>query len=108
MKNTVYFIPAFIFTVAYSLILIGTGLSVSQIVFACIALFIISGILMAKKLFWGGVFGILPGCYLMYMSTVDTGQIMNVELPLGDIVVSYYLVCSIYIFVRRKKLTDKS
>lgn len=51
--------------------------------------------------------GVLPGGYLMYISTRDTGQIMNIELPLGLIVVAFYLICSIYIFVRNKSKTKK-
>ena len=108
MKKIVFFIPAIVFTAFYGLIIIGTGLPVSPMVYVWIALFIISGILMVKKLFWGGLLGVFPGCYLIYMSTIDTGQIINIELPLGVIVVAYYLVCCAYIFIQRKKHTDKS
>lgn len=107
MKNIIFFIPAIIFTAFYGLIILGIGLPVSPIVFVWIALFIISGILMTIKLFWGGILGILPGCYLIYMSTVDTGQIMKIELPLGVIIATYYFVCSSYIFIKRKKHIDK-
>lgn len=106
MKNVVFFIPAIIFTAFYGLLMLGGGLSVSPVVFFWIAMFVISGVLMAKKLFWGGILGILPGCHLMYMSTIDTGQIMNIELPMGVIVAAYYLACSIYIFVKRRKNAD--
>ena len=103
MSKLLYFLPAIIFTAFYGLVILGTGLSVSPLVTVWIALFIASGILMAKKLFWGGALGILPGCYLIYMSTIDTGQIMNIELPLGAVVVAYYLACGSYIFVKHKK-----
>lgn len=107
MKNIAFFIPAIIFTVIYGLIVIGTGLSVSAMVFVMIALFIASGIFMSKKLFWGCLLGVFPGGYLIYMSTVDTGQIMNIELPLGIIIVGYYVICGGYLFVKYTKRSDQ-
>lgn len=108
MKKVLFFIPAIVFIVFYGLIIIVDGPSVSPVVFLWIALFIGSGILMVRKLFWGAVLGFLPGFHLMYMSTVDTGQIMNVEFPSGVIIVIYYLLCGIYIFLKFNRHTDKA
>ncbi len=108
MRKFLFFIPAIIFTAFYGFVMIGIGLSVSPMVFIWIALFIISGILLAKNLFWGGVLGILPGCHSMYMSTIDTGQVMNIELPLGIVIVAFYLICSVYVYVKHKKQHAKS
>lgn len=57
-----------------------------------------SGFLLNKDKFWGGIFGILPGIHLIYMSTKYTGQAMNIELPLGIIILIFYILCSIFIF----------
>jgi hypothetical protein len=103
MRNVLYFIPALVFAAFYGWVLIGTGLSVSPFVYIWIALFVLSGILMAQGRFWGGVPGVLPGLHMMYMSTVDTGQIINIELPMGIIVAAFYLACAGYLFNKSGK-----
>ncbi len=102
MKKIVYFIPAIIFTLFYGFIIIGAGLSVSPIIYAWIALFIASGVLLSKGRFWGGFLGLLPGIHLIYMSTKDTGQIFPIELPLGIIVTTFYILCCGFVFYKRK------
>lgn len=103
MKKIVFFIPAILFTLLYGLIKLGTGLSVLPIGYVWIVLFIISGTLLAKRLFWGGFFGMLPGIHFIYMSTQDTGQILPIELPTGIIVIIFYLLCSGAVFYNIKR-----
>lgn len=55
MKKIVFFIPAIILQS-----FMHTGSKVSPLVFAWIVLFIISGVLMSKGRFWGGVLGVDP------------------------------------------------
>lgn len=105
MKKIVFFIPAIIFAIFYGGIMISISTSVvSPIIYLWIGLFIISGILLLKGLFWGGLPGVLPGIHLIYMSTVDTGQIMNIELPVGIIVATFYLLCCGFVFYQKKKM----
>ncbi|WP_069997175.1 hypothetical protein [Cellulosilyticum sp. I15G10I2] len=103
MKKIVCYMPAIIFIIFYGLIIISTGLSISPFVYAWIALFLISGVLLSKGEFRSGLLGMLPGIHLMYMSTKDTGQMLPIELPLGIIVVTFYLLCSGFIFYKKKK-----
>lgn len=104
MKKIVFFIPAIIFAVFYGAIIIGSSLSViSPIIYLWIGLFIVSGILLSKGLFWGGLPGLLPGIHLMQMSTKDTGQIIDVELPMGIIVAAFYLLCCVLVFFKKHK-----
>lgn len=104
MKKIVFFIPPIIFGIFYGGIIIGTSPSVvSPIIYPWIGLFVISGLLLSKGLFWGGLPGMLPGIHLMYMSTKDTGQIINIELPMGIIVASFYLLCCGFVFLKSKK-----
>lgn len=104
MKKIAFFIPAIIFTIFYGGIIIGVNPSiVSPIIYPWIGLFIISGILLSKGLFWGGLLGVLPGIHLMYMSTKDTGQIIDIEFPMGSIVASFYLLCCGFVFYKSKK-----
>ncbi|MCG7344849.1 hypothetical protein MHZ92_11945 [Sporosarcina sp. ACRSL] len=80
--KTVFYIPAILFAVFYGWLAISFGIgSISMIVFVWIALFLVCGFLLSKEKFWGGILGILPGIHLIYMSTTDTGQVINIEFP---------------------------
>lgn len=102
----VFYILAILFTAFYALVMLN-GLSIMlSIVITWIALFIISGVLLSKGQFWGGFLGVLPGIHLMYMSTKDTGQVINIELPLGVIVTIFYILCCIFVFYKKKKRSN--
>lgn len=104
MKKTVFYIPAILFAVFYGwgAITFGIG-SVSLIFFVWIALFLMCGFLLSKDKFWGGILGILPGIHLIYMSTKYTGQVINIELPSGIVILIFYIICSGYILYKKKK-----
>lgn len=69
--------------------------------FTWIALFLISGILLSKEKVWGCLFGMIPGIVFVWMSTNDTGQVINIELPLGIIIIGFYVGCGIGIYRKR-------
>lgn len=46
----------------------------------------------------GRFFGIVPGLQLILMSTQYTGQVMNIEGPLGIAVVAFFALCGIRVF----------
>ena len=106
MKNIsklLYFIPFILFVVVY-LIMAIVGFSVISIEeVAWLAAFFVSGLLLDKGKFWGGTFGLIPAVAFMYMSTRYTGQVINIELPLGIIIAVYYIICSIAVYKRTKK-----
>ena len=52
-------------------------------------------------LFMPGLVGALLGIVFAWMSTVYTGQVINIELPLGLIIIGFFLGCGIGI--HRKK-----
>ena len=58
-----------------------------------------------KGKFWGGAFGLIPAGAFMYMSTRYTGQVINIELPLGWIIIGFYVGCGIGIY--RKQYLQK-
>lgn len=110
MKKIVFFVPAIIFTLFYGFIMIGVGLSISTMVYVWICLFLISGILLSKGIFGGGLIGMLPGIHFIFMSTQDTGQVLPVERLTGIIIIAFYLICSCVIFYRKilsKKIENK-
>lgn len=103
MRKSVYFIPTIIFSVFYGLVVIGGGISIIASVAAVwLILFLTSGILLSKNIFWGSLLGTLPAIHMIYMGTQDTGQIIN-EIPIGIIVFVFYIICGGFIFFKSKK-----
>ena len=106
MKNSVFYIPAILHIVLVCFVmLLGIG-SILPGVYAWIALFLVSGFLLDKGRFWGGFWGMIPGINLIYMSTKDTGQISNIELPGGIIILVFYILCSGFVFYKEKKVIN--
>ena len=46
----------------------------------------------------GALFGLLPAIHLLYMSTQFTGQVINIEMPLGIITALYMIVCGFWVW----------
>ena len=97
-KQFVYFLPFIIIIIAYmGAVIMGLGMiSVKEVMW--IALFLISGFLLSKEKVWGCLFGMIPGIVFVWMSTKDTGQVINIELPLGMIIIGFYVGCGIGIY----------
>lgn len=105
MKKIVFYIPAIIFTVLYGLLAIGGIGAISPVVAVWLIFFLTSGILLGKDMFWGGLLGALPAIHLIYMGNQETGQIIN-EMPIGIIVLIFYIVCGSFIFYKGKKIKN--
>lgn len=104
-KQIAYFLPFILSIIVYlGATILGLGLiSMKEIVW--IALFLISGFLLSKEKVWGCVFGMIPGIVFAWMSTNETGQVINIELPLGLIIIGFYVGCGIGIY--RKQYSQK-
>lgn len=106
VKRMVFYIPAMLFAFLVGGLAITFGISlISPMALVWIALFLASGYLLSKDKIFGGVLGMLPGFHLMYMSTRDTGQVINIELPLGMIILIFFGLCSA--FVLHKRIIEK-
>lgn len=103
MKTIPFYIPAIIFAIFLNWSVISFGISFSPVIFVWLVLFLVGGVLLSKRQFWGGLFGLLPGIHLIYMGTQETGQIVN-EISIGIIVLVFYFVCSSFIFYKSKKI----
>ncbi|HAE61635.1 MAG TPA: hypothetical protein DCG38_04820 [Eubacteriaceae bacterium] len=104
MRKLVFFIPAIILTIFYSwAALSGIG-AIHPIVAVWLVLFWIAGTLLSKTAFWGGLFGIIPATYFIYMGTKETGQIIS-ETTIGIVIFLYYVAC---IYCVYKKNLSKS
>ena len=103
-KNLIFFVP-FIFFVLVYLIMAFTGyglISIEQALW--LIAFVISGILLCKGIFWGGIFGMIPAFCFIFMSTQENGQVINIEMPLGIIIVVYYIACGIVVFKKNNNV----
>ena len=101
MKKAIVFAPAAIFTVAIVALNIILK-TFSPLWYAWVLLLWTGGFIMNKGKTWGAVIGLLPGVHLIYMSTQYAGQVINIELPLGLIVVIFYLGCGFVIWKRNR------
>jgi hypothetical protein len=100
----VFYLPAILFTAFYGLAAMSIGISsISPIAFVWITLFIVAGALLRKGKFFGGFIGIIPGIHFIYMSTKDTGQVMDIEMPMGVIILIFYMLCSAGVIFKKAK-----
>lgn len=107
MKKIVFYIPAILFAILYGWLAISFGISsISSIIFPWISSFLVSGFLLNKGKALGGVIGMLPGIHLIYMSTKDSGQVINIEFPMGIIILIFYVFCCVYVFYKEKKISN--
>lgn len=97
-KQLLYFLPFILSIITYlGAAIMGLGMtSVKEIVW--MALFLISGFLLSNEKVWGCVFGVFPGIVFVWMSTNYTGQVINIELPLGLIIIGFYVGCGIGLY----------
>lgn len=102
-KRLLYFLPFILSIIIYSgAVIMGLGMiSAKEIVWT--ALFLVSGFFLCQGKFWGSIFGLIPAVIFMYMSTQYTGQVINIEMPLGVVIAIFYITCSILVY--RDKLT---
>lgn len=105
-KQFLYFIPFILFVIVYiGAMIMGLGMiSVKEIVW--LALFLIGGFLLGKEKIWGCLLGMIPGIVFVGLSTNDTGQVINIEFPLGMITIGFYVGCGIGMY-RRQYLQKK-
>lgn len=100
MKKLLLYLPAIVFTILYGLLFIA-GFGATSTVAFWIGLFILSGYLLSKKVLWGGFIGFIPGVHLIFMSTKATGQVIDIEFPMGIVIIFYYIILLV-LFIKRK------
>lgn len=101
MKKWIIYAPATIFTLG-AIVLNIILKTFSPLWYAWALLLWIGGLVMNKGKAWGALIGLLPGVHLIYMSTQYTGQVINIELPLGLIIAIFYISCGFVIWKRNR------
>lgn len=93
MKKVLYFVPAIFGLVFYSLLAVFSGFGeIHPAVWLCIAMLFVSAVLLAKKKWLGCIPGILVGVILIWMSFQSTGQVIDIEMPLGVALILFYIL----------------
>ena len=93
MKNVIYFTPAIFGLMFYSLLAVFSGFgAIHPAVWLCIAMLFFSAVLMARKKWFGCIPGILVGAILIWMSFRSTGQVIDIEMPLGIVLILFYIL----------------
>jgi len=96
MKRVFYFTPAIFGLVFYCLLAVFSGLgAIHPAVWLCIAMLFVSAVLLAQKKWFGCTPGILVGVILIWMSFQYTGQLIDVERPLGIVLILFYILAGI-------------
>ena len=104
-KQILYFLPFILSIITYLVAaFLGLGMiSVKELVW--LALFLMGGFFLSDEKVWGCLFGMIPGVVFIWMSTNYTGQVINIELPLGVVIIGFYLGCGAGIY--RKHYLNK-
>lgn len=102
MKKIIFYIPAIFLTLLYAGVAFS-GMGALQPIVAVWLLFAwTSGVLLNKNILWGGILGMIPAVSFVYLSTQYNGQPINIELPIGVILLLYHAGCMFYVY--RKKI----
>ena len=96
MKKVIYFTPAIFGLVFYSLLTVFSRFgSIHPAVWLCIVALFVSAVLLAKKKWFGCIPGILVGAILILMSYQSTGQVIDIEMPLGITLILFYIISEV-------------
>ena len=91
MKRVLFFAPAIFGMVFYCLLAVFSGFgAIHPAVWLCIAMLFVSAVLLAKKKWFGCIPGVLVGILLIWMSFQSTGQVIDIERPLGVSLILFY------------------
>ena len=94
MKKVIYFTPAIFGLMFYSLLAVFSGFgAIRPAVWLCIVALFVSAVLMSKKKWYGCIPGVLVGAILIWMSFQSTGQVIDIERPLGIALITFYIFC---------------
>ncbi|MGM9551747.1 MAG: PstS family phosphate ABC transporter substrate-binding protein [Clostridia bacterium] len=104
MRKFIGYIPAVLFT-AFCVYAPMTGVRLTlPMALIWIACFWLSATFLHKGLFWGGAFGLFPAIHMIYMGTQYTEQVVNIEIPLGIILLLFYGIFGFYLWKKRNDI----
>ena len=102
--SEMFYIPAVCALLFYGgIALSGSIGSVAPAAWLFVALLFAAAFTMAKGKWWGCLFGVAVGAKLIQMSTVYTGQVIDIERPMGIALCAFYIICGIFVYRRRRR-----
>ena len=104
MRKFLYIMPAVLICMLYALLAaLAGGISEFQpIAFIYLIFPLVAGIFLRKGKWWGGLFGMAMGAWLIY-SNMTAETIVKATLILGFIFVAYYALMSVFCVAEHKK-----
>lgn len=103
MKKIAYFIPVILAILLYLVLgFIGSFSAINPWVYFWIVIMFLSSLFMFKNKWYGCIGGLIVGFVLIFMSTQYTGQVIDIEKPLGIFLCIYYLLCGIVVYTKTK------
>lgn len=104
MRNYLFFLPVFLWTLL-ALLLESSGVkAVLNVWLLWLALLMISGVLLQKGRFWGGIIGMFPGIHMIYTSTRQTVPSSSVEGPMGILLLIFFLASAVMVYQKHRKV----
>jgi len=94
MQRFLYIMPAVLICMLYALLgALAGGIGGFQLIaYLYILLPILAGVLLRMDKWWGCLFGVAMGVVLLYMGSQHTGQVMDIERPMGLVFLIYYTI----------------
>lgn len=106
MRKFIGYIPFIIFGLIYTFSLFSQVMSIAYL---WLFIFLISGLLLHKGLFWGGAPGIIPAIHLIYMGLFDHPyrfyDTSNINLIAGVAVIIFYCVYGFWLWKNKDKIS---
>ena len=103
MKKIAYFIPVILAILLYLVLgYIGSFSAINPWVYFWIVIMFLSSLFMFKNKWYGCIGGLIVGFVLIFMSTQYTGQVIDIERPLGIFLCVYYLICGGVVYKKTK------
>lgn len=89
MRKLFFFLPAAVFTLIYGWLASSLKGAVQPATIIWLAPFWIAGWLLSQSIYWGGLIGMIPAIYMIYLGSQETGQIINAT-PMAIVILIYY------------------
>lgn len=99
MAKSIFYLPALAAFAFYGYIFLFAWIGpIDPMMWLLVAMMFVSAVIMSKNRWWGCLFGLAVGIKLIQMSMADTGQVIDIERPIGIIFCVFYIACGFWIY----------
>lgn len=107
MKKYIGYIPAVLFSALYFMDGFMGGSLDFSVVLLWVVCFWLAAFLLHRGVFWGSASGLIPAFHMIYMGTQETGQVVNIEIPLGVGLLIFYVLLGVHFWRMKDSNTPK-